>query len=559
VIPSSISTLRRSRRHHLLGGLLALAAALPAAAAELSFVEQSLELPGAPMAVIAGDVDGDAWIDLVVPVVYTEWDQIGIEESTTMDDVEGLVEVLTIVPTLMDRREVRVYHGRPGGGFDPEPGVHQLGLDVITLAAGPGGRSVVALTDEGLGELRSDAAGAPRIMLRTAAPPVLAATGNYLAGLDLLQDVTGDGAADVLLPAPDGIVVYPDVAGGPWARVPYPAAETTGGRDAAAGVVVDVPLPRVVDLNGDGLPDLLFRVPVAGGGTTRRMVLQTAPGRFAAAAPVPMPGGGTGGELVWVGPVDAAAGAEVVVADSLDDEDAGVRKEMQQAREPRHRVRLHPLTGGVDPQAPAAPSRSFVTRGWVDTGGGGDSGFTLPGGFLDLDGDGLTDLVTVTNDITLFKAMRVLATKRLTLDLGFLAWCQRPDGSFVAAPGEPMSSRLTIDLNDLELRQRSLFAGDFDGDGRRDFVQLGHEREIGIHLGRADCAYPGRPDRTLRLRAPLRDLALAEIADLDGDGRDDLAVTHPRPVDEAGESPAVRLDLYLSGGPAGGEGRGGRR
>jgi hypothetical protein len=288
------------------------------------------------------------------------------------------------------------------------------------------------------------------------------------------------------------------------------------------------------------------------------MVLQTAPGRFAAAAPVPMPGGGTGGEPVWIGPVDATAGAEVVIADSLDEEDAGVRKEMKQAREPRHRVRLHPLTGGVDPQAPAAPSRTFVTRGWVDT-GGGDSGFTLPGGFLDLNGDGLTDLVTVTNDLTLFKAMRVLATKRLTLDLGFLAWCQRPDGSFVQAPGEPMTSRLTIDLNDLELRQRSLFAGDFDGDGRRDFVQLGHEREIGIHLGRADCSYPRRPDRTLRLRAPLRDLALAEIADFDGDGRDDLAVTHPRPVDEAGEAPAVRLDLYLSGAAAAGGGRGGRR
>ena len=328
-----------------------------------------------------------------------------------------------------------------------------------------------------------------------------------------------------------------------------------------------MPLPEVVDADGDGLPDLLFRSPKDGlDGAS--VALQTAPGRFAAAAVIATsdPSGKGDGDRVWIGPVDGSPGAEVVETDSLDDDDAGVRKEMEQAREPRFRVRLHPLHR--EPGRPlnrdgdralaalrtaAAPSRTFEVKGWVTSGGGSDDGdgtrFVLPGGFQDLNGDGRADLVTVTNDITLFKAMSVLATRRLTLELGFLAWCQQPNGGFVRAPGEPLTSKLRINLNDLEIRQRSLFAGDFDGDGRQDFLQLGRSREVGIHLGRADCSYPERPDATIRLRDPLRDLALADALDLDGDGRSDLAITQPQPVDEAGVSPPVRLDLYLSSPP----------
>ncbi len=525
------------------------------AAAELSFVEQSLELPGAPAALVAADVDGDGLRDLAVVVVFTAWDQIGVEEYTEMDEVEGLVEMLTIVPTLMDRRELRLYRGRPEGGFALAGPPLPLPLGVLSLEAGPPGLPVVALTDAGVSALRVDAAGALSFAPVVAEPPVLAGTGTFLAGLDLVQDVTGDGVADLLLPAAGGVAVFRGRAAGdgggleprPLARVPYPRVP------GPAGPAVDVPLPAVLDVDGDGLPDLVFRAARRGSGA-RQVARQTAPGRFAPPAAVERPPGGGadgasgdgedgGGDFVWLGPVDAAPGAELVLADGLDGDDDGVREAMRQVREPRYRVRLHPLGGGAVPAA--APSRAFEVTGWVAE-AGGDGSLVLPGGFRDLDGDGRADLVTVTNDITLFKAMRVLATRRLTLDLGFLAWCQRPDGSFVLAPGEPMRSKLTIDLDDLELRQRSLFSGDFDGDGRRDFLQLDHEREIGVHLGRAGCSYPPRPDRALRLRAPLRDLALAEVADLDGDGRDDLAVTHPRQADEPGESPPVRLDLYLS-------------
>jgi hypothetical protein len=221
-----------------------------------------------------------------------------------------------------------------------------------------------------------------------------------------------------------------------------------------------------------------------------------------------------------------------------------MRQAMRQAREPEYRVHLHRLDPALQPAR--EPEASFRVTGYVVA--GGDTDLRLPGGFQDLNGDGRSDLVTVTNDISLVKALAVLATRRLTLELGFHPWCQGADGRFTRAPGGPLTSRLTIDLNDLELRRRSLFAGDFDGDGRADFLQLGRPREIGIHRGRADCSYPERPDAVVRLRGEIRDLALVEARDLDGDGRADLAVTHPQKVDDPGVTAPVRLDLYLSGG-----------
>ena len=574
-------------RLFLLLGASLLAATGPAGAARaagLGFREQSLELPGAPAALVPADLDGDGVLDLAVVVVYTEWDQIGIEERTEMDQVEGLVEVLTIVPVLLDRREVRAYLGRPGGGFEAAGEPLPLPLSVLSLEPGPPGIPAIALTDEGASALVFDrAAGKLAFEPLIADPPVLAGTGSFLPGLGLVQDATGDGVADLLLPAPDGIALYRGTGSGLEARaavrIPLPEGEAGSG---GGGRTLDYPLPRIEDLDGDGLPDLLFRL-AGGGSSAHRAVRNLGRGggsRFAAPVRVSLggtegsrqgdAGGGSGGdgddaeaesgsrELSYVGRLAPGGAAFAVLLESLGEEDAGMRESMRQAREPDYRVHLHRLSPGLEP-APE-PEASFRTTGYVSD--GGDSDLRLPGGFQDLNGDGRSDLVTVTNDISLFKALAVLATRRLTLELGFQPWCQGGDGRFARAPGAPLTSRLTIDLNDLELRRRSLFAGDFDGDGRADFLQLGRPREIGIHRGRADCSYPERPDAVVKLGGEVRDLALVEARDLDGDNRTDLAVTHPQRVDEPGVTPPVRLDLYLTGGPAdraGGAGAGGRR
>ncbi|HEY9421423.1 MAG TPA: VCBS repeat-containing protein, partial [Thermoanaerobaculia bacterium] len=156
--------------------------------------------------------------------------------------------------------------------------------------------------------------------------------------------------------------------------------------------------------------------------------------------------------------------------------------------------------------------------------------------------------VLVTIDITVMKALGVLATKRLNLGLDFQVWCQGAEGGFRKVSGLDLSGQFRINLNDLRVRDLSLFGGDFNGDGRADFVQLGRGKNVTVHHGRADCSFPAQPDRKIRLESEPRDLSLVRIRDFNGDGRSDLLVVHPRPAKDKdpGLAPPVRLEFHWS-------------
>lgn len=541
--------------------LLLPVAAAPAAARPAALGSWSLDLPGAPAAVIPADLDGDGRLDLTVVVAYQQWDRIAIDESTTMDGVEGLVEVMTVVPFLFDRREVRVFLATPGA-YQELPLPLPLPLSVLSMEAGPPGVPVLALTDDGVSALRLGPGNTLRLEPILADPPVLAGTGGFVSNLGIVRDVTGDGVGDLLLPAEDGLAVYPAVAGGlarkPSARLPYPGERSSAGDDHLARLV---PLPSVEDLNGDGRPDLLFRDPRRGWAGLRVSV-NAGDGRF---RPPVAPFGeeeekeeedeeeGEREEEAepsakklsprWVGDLDGDGLGDFVTVEEIEQEDASMRQEMRQMREPRIRVRLHRL--GRDLQPAAEPYRTFEAKGHALA--GEDSERVLPSGLQDLDGDGRRDLVTATMDLTLRKAMTSLATKRLTLGLDFHVWCQQADGGFRPVSGLDLSGKFKINFNDLKVRQRSLFAGDFDGDGRADFVQLGRGRTVTVHRGRPGCSYPAAPDLTVKLREEPADISLVEVRDFDGDGRADLLVVQPKRVDDPGVAPPVRLDFHLSG------------
>ena len=111
-----------------------------------------------------------------------------------------------------------------------------------------------------------------------------------------------------------------------------------------------------------------------------------------------------------------------------------------------------------------------------------------------------------------------------------------------------LSGRLKLRLDDLRLGQLSQFAGDFDGDGRSDFVQMGRGRNVSIHRGQESCRYPAEPDLVLKLAEAPQDLALVRVGDYDGDDRSDLIIIQPGEAIKDGSSSPVRLDLYLSAG-----------
>ncbi|MEM7356170.1 MAG: hypothetical protein AAF657_35470, partial [Acidobacteriota bacterium] len=235
--------------------------------------------------------------------------------------------------------------------------------------------------------------------------------------------------------------------------------------------------------------------------------------------------------------------AEVVTQRSLAGDEDGMRKEMREAKRPPFRYRLFRTLGDLS-MAPE-PYLEFNATGYAFD---GDSDTPVPGGFQDLDGDGRQDLVTLTLDFSLMQAVRVLTTRRISIGLDFHVWCQNASGEYRAVPGLDLSGKFKLDLNNFKVGQLSQFAGDFDADGKADFVQMGRGRDVTIHRGREGCVYPPEPDLLIRLKEEPRDLKLVQVRDFDADELTDLLVIQPQKVTEPGVTPPVRLDLYLSGG-----------
>ena len=130
--------------------------------------------------------------------------------------------------------------------------------------------------------------------------------------------------------------------------------------------------------------------------------------------------------------------------------------------------------------------------------------------------------------------------------MDFHPWCQGADGGFSQVPNLDLSGKFRIKFRNVQIKHLSQFAGDFNGDGRKDFVQLGRGKKVTIHQGGPDCTYPQKPDRRLRFEREPKHLGLVRILDLDSNGRSDIYVVHPLKNPETGESIPVRLDLYLS-------------
>ncbi|MFQ5349310.1 MAG: FG-GAP repeat domain-containing protein [Thermoanaerobaculia bacterium] len=568
--------------------MLAAFALLGAAAGEArdrapGFLQQSLELPGIPAAVLPADMDGDGIDDLVVLVAHTGWTTRSEFAPARFDDVEGLVEVMNVVDELVDRRELRLYPGLAGGGgFGSRLAALDLDTTVHALAAGHPAEPLIAITDSGAAAVRlAEETDGPLLTLT----PLVSAETSFAGGarfypvLDLLHDIDGDGLPELLLPTAAGWAVYRGLAAGiasePAAVIPLPDPPPDESDEAAAGAagvekrdgdsegdsdsdsdsdadsdrerrLHDVPF-ELRDCNGDGRLD--FVVPRGAGHDGPLIFRRTGGLSFATAVEILPAADERDREVMYVGDLDDDGRAEAVDRTEIERyADPGWRQEVDEAKRPLFAYAVRRL--GPDLTADPEEYLGFQAIGYTFGGTEGDDDeaeIRLPGGFQDLDGDGRQDLVAITLEFSVLPlAMRVLVVKRISLTMNFHVWCQAAEGGFREVPGLDLAGKFKLNLENLRVRHLSQFAGDFDADGRADFVQLGRGKKVTIHQGRAGCRYPVLPDRTIKLARKLRHLGLARILDLDGDRRSDLYVVHPLEATDEEVSIPARVDLYLS-------------
>jgi len=562
----------------------------------------ALDLPGPPADILHADLDGDGRQDLAVVVARTQWGEIG------NDRIEGMMQISEVVPALFDKREVRAYRQGENGAYTLTGEPLALPPSVISLEAGPPGLPIAVLTDDGVSSLSlimdtpepgaggegaaprpeakenkggvvsggSSSAPAASGSFLTLVPwisdkPVLAGSKSLIPRLDMVRDLDGDGTLDLLLPARDGLAVYM-AAGGDLptsaaSRIAFPGDVRKSGVHPRRLY----PRPTIDDLDGDGKPDLLFLHPDKDrqGKDAVEVLRGEGGGRFGAPQRVAIDAFVEASKTAvaandgkskkkeddkdadidqdeagfkYFGDLTGDGLAEAVFVAEVDNGKSGLK----QVKEPEFEYRFYHADKNfvIQPQ----PYQKLRVLGF---GFSIDEGEVQAEEFLDLDGDHRKDLVTVTLDFSMFQLVRIMATKRISIGLNFHVWHQGSDGVFAPVTGLDLSETLRMDLNNLKLGSLAEFAGDFDGDGRSDFVHLGRGKEVTIHRGQAGCRYAPKADLTVPFEEEPGDVSLVRIGDYDGDGRADIALIRPIEIKDSPDpdvSSPVRLDLYLSGG-----------
>lgn len=546
----------------ILAAALALVLGAGAAPRPLALERLELSLPGVPSAVVPADLDGDGNSDLLVVVAFTQWGQI------SEDRIQDMVQLIEVVPALFERREARGWLGDGKGGYRPLPAPMPLPQSVLSVEPGGKGLPALALTDDGVAAFRvTDVDGNPTLSLETLIreTPVLAGSGVLLPNLGFVRDLDGDSRADVLFPAKTGPAVYLRSGAGfgaePVLRLTLPGDVSRSGTRPSRSYV----LPEVQDLDGDKLPDLRVRTSEGWAASGEVLLRGAGGGRFEApralsprcfGVPPPPPRanprarGGDGkkdkkkeeprieGDIVFIGDLDGDHAAEVVVQKESVTGEEGIKE----AKEPRSILELHRVRPGL--VVDREPYDRLEIKGYLF---GGQWPDVTQGGFQDLDGDGRLDLVTITLDFSVLQVVRVMVTKTVSIGVDFHVRAQGADGKFREVEGLDLSEKLKLDLNNLQLGRFAQFGGDFDGDGRTDFVHLGRGRKVTIHRGQPGCRYATSPDLTVELAEEPQNIGLVRVSDLDGDGRADLSLIRPLSSPEEGVTTPVRLDLYLSG------------
>ena len=423
------------------------------------------------------------------------------------------------------------------------PGV--LFADVVEV----GGRDHVVLYRRGNLHLFDPDTAIEHVLARVTADYRAPERAGAVPRIDVIRDLNGDGRDDLVLPDPEGFWIATQRADGTFAEAirfgpsephldaaPYGEPRTYGER----GITPEnAPwyLGRVhrLDYDRDGRPDLAFW-----SGERFELHRQGLDGNFSATAetfsadvPFDFDGAyalafqfddagvpslllGLGGRFDYT----VLHGFQDLNGDGVSDlvtfALAGRRVFAARGHFDIHFGR--PVPGGT--AWAGAPDETVATPGPA---AGMAAGYATQR-YLDMDGDGATDIGLASVDTGLGGMVRALAGKSVTMDL---ALYRQSDGAFANEP-------------DVERRVRTRFApfdkrgvlfptvllGDVTGDGRADLLAAERWGRLSVYLGIPAPELLATEPIHVAVEVPA-DERNAMLADLDGDGRQDVVIHHP--------------------------------
>jgi len=437
-----------------------------------------------------------------------------------------------------ETRRLCVFSRTAGGTFEREPGVMietepgEVAFDIAPVAP-DGPDALILLASDGL---RVVSPRAPREARRIAVDPPapLPPRSRELGRLAFVGDWAGDGAPRALVPALDGGRLVP-LGAGPPARLIFPVRaeyepRTNGPRIRDELLLAELHWPaleRAQD-DGDGRPDLFvmsrFSVGVhrLGPGGLAERATRTLPMRPFSAEEELRPRATS--LRLFAQDLDGDGLADLVVHRT-----AGTLLRSRSLTE----IFLNPGGGVRDLSAPSL--RLEEPDGLV----------TLEP--RDLDRDGRMELVQARLGFGVMQVARILTTRRAEVDLRVTPIPQAAvtEGS---APAPSFERAISLRLDFGAGRVVGLLPtaeGDWNGDGRQDLVYGRGGDELVLQLGSAEPGGPGFGGAVVAQAAPSE--GLGRVADLDGDGLDDLVLVDPQ--DASGAVRVLRNRGRLVGTP----------